>query len=105
MAEALTDRSNCRIYRLRRPGRGGRALRLAARVFLRLLTKEPLRPFSLLACFLTSCGQGRGRCALRRAATVFLRLLTRPPLRPFSKLARRLASLRTNPPSLPRAAA
>jgi hypothetical protein len=31
-----------------------------------------------------------------------LRLLTRPPLRPFSRLARCLASLRTNPPSLPR---
>src|SRR5271169_4209778 len=39
---------------LRRPGRGGRALRRAAAVFLRLLTKPPLRPFSLLARFLAS---------------------------------------------------
>ena len=35
----------------------------------------------------------------------FLRLLTRPPLRPFMRLARRLASLRTRPPSLPSATA
>src|SRR5215831_16410703 len=48
---------------------------------------------------------GRGRRALRRAAILFLRLLTRPPLRPFSRLARRLASLRTRPPSLPSATA
>ncbi len=34
---------------LRRPGRGRRALRRAAAVFLRLLTKPPLRPFSRLA--------------------------------------------------------
>ena len=48
---------------------------------------------------------GRGRRALRRAASCFLRLLTRPPLRPLARLARRLASLRTNPPSLPSATA
>ena len=36
---------------------------------------------------------------MRRAAILFLRLLTRP--RPFIRLARRLASLRTRPPSLP----
>ena len=48
---------------------------------------------------------GRGRRALRRAAISFLRLLTRPPLRPFSRLARRLTSLRTSPPNLPKATA
>jgi hypothetical protein len=38
----------------RRPGRGRRALRLAASVFLRLLTRPPLRPFCLFARFLAS---------------------------------------------------
>src|SRR5271169_164427 len=38
----------------RRPGRGRRALRRTAMVFLRLLTRPPLRPFSLLARFLAS---------------------------------------------------
>jgi hypothetical protein len=42
------------IQSLRRPGLGRRALRLAAKVFLRLLTNPPLRPFSLLARFLAS---------------------------------------------------
>src|SRR5271163_1614998 len=48
---------------LRRPGRGRRALRRTAIVFLRLLTSPPLRPFSLFARFLAS-------------------LRTRPPKRP-----------------------
>ena len=39
---------------LRRPGRGRREFRRAAAVFMRLLTKPPLRPFSLLARFLAS---------------------------------------------------
>ncbi len=39
---------------LRRPGRGRRALPLAAIAFLRLLTRSPLRPFSLLARFLAA---------------------------------------------------
>src|SRR5262249_44751381 len=51
----------CEIFR--RPGLGRRALRRAAKVFLRLLTSPPLRPFSRLARFLAS-------------------LRTRPPRRP-----------------------
>jgi hypothetical protein len=39
---------------LRRPGRGRRALRRDAAVFLRLFTRPPLRPFSLLARCLAS---------------------------------------------------
>src|ERR1700730_12690302 len=38
----------------RRPGRGRRALRLAASVFLRLWTRPPFRPFCLFARFLAS---------------------------------------------------
>jgi hypothetical protein len=58
---------------LRRPGRGRRALRLTARVFLRLLTRPPLRPFSLLARFLAAL---RTKPPRRPSATAcgFLRL-------------------------------
>src|SRR5271170_7179360 len=52
IAEAGANNLYQQIQPLRRPGRGRRALRLAAKVFLRLLTRPPLRPFSLLASFL-----------------------------------------------------
>src|SRR5438132_10679900 len=54
-SEACTDRGYRRAHPLlRRPGLGRSALRLAAIVFLRLLTRPPLRPFSLLARFFAS---------------------------------------------------
>jgi hypothetical protein len=63
-SEACADRGYRRAHPLlRRPGLGRRALRLAAIVFLRLLTRPPLRPFCMLARFLAS-------------------LRTRPPNRP-----------------------
>jgi hypothetical protein len=52
--EACANSLYQQIQSLRRPGRGRRALRLAAKVFLRLLTRPPMRPFSLLASFLAS---------------------------------------------------
>jgi hypothetical protein len=44
---------------------------------------------------------GIGRARLTVHLVPLTRRVTRPPLRPFSRLARRLASLRTKPPSLP----
>src|ERR1700722_5306882 len=65
--DAAVSSTNCRITEprtdrrdydfdefFRRPGRGRRALRRAAIFFFRLLTKPPLRPFSVLARCLAS---------------------------------------------------
>lgn len=55
ISEAGANRRDRRVQVfLRRPGRGRRALRRAASVFLRLLASPPLRPFSRLARFLAA---------------------------------------------------
>jgi hypothetical protein len=51
IAEAGANNLYQQIELLRRPGRGREALRPVAKVFLRLFTRPPLRPFSLLASF------------------------------------------------------
>jgi hypothetical protein len=53
-AKAGADRSNHAFDDFLRPGRGRRALRRAASLFLRLLTRPPLRPFARLARCLAS---------------------------------------------------
>ena len=48
---------------------------------------------------------GRGRRAIEAGGKPLFAAFDQPPLRPLTRLARRLASLRTRPPSLPSATA
>ena len=64
---------------LLRPGRGRRALRRAAILFLRLLTKPPLRPFSRLARCLASLRTEPPSRPSATACGFFRRFLITPP--------------------------
>jgi len=88
---------------LRRPGRGRRALRRTARVFLRLLTKPPVRPFSWLARCLAVLRTSPPNRPSATACGFFLRLglffmtalhLAPPPLRRGRRVSKILRTRR-----------